>query len=125
HDFRARWNLTDDGSLWILKPESIAEIGCIHTCQGLELDYVGVIIGEDFVVRDGVVVTQPEKRARHDRTIFGWKKMAKAEPERARRETRSIILNTYRTLMTRGMKGCFVWCVDEETGEYLRGVGGS
>ena len=44
-DFRARWNLTTDGSLWILMPESVSEIGCIHTCQGLELDYVGVLLG--------------------------------------------------------------------------------
>ena len=64
HDFAMRWNLKEDGSLWIMKPESINEIGCIHTCQGLELDHVGVIMGEDLVVRDGRVVTQPEKRAR-------------------------------------------------------------
>jgi hypothetical protein len=46
-----RWNLAEDGGLWIMKPESINEIGCIHTCQGLELDRVGVIVGEDLVVR--------------------------------------------------------------------------
>jgi hypothetical protein len=45
----------------------------------------------------------------------------KADPERARTEARAIVLNTYRTLMTRGMKGCGVYCVDEETGEYFRG----
>jgi hypothetical protein len=43
--------------------------------------------------RDGVVVPQPENRGRHDRTIFGWKTMAEAEPERAQRETRNIFLN--------------------------------
>ncbi len=40
-----QWNLTDDGSLWIVKPDSVNEVGCIHTCQGLDLDYVGVIVG--------------------------------------------------------------------------------
>ena len=125
HDFAMRWNLTEDGSLWIVKPESINEVGCIHTCQGLELDHVGVIVGEDLVVRDGRVVTQPEKRARYDTSIRGYKKRLKADPERARAEARAIVLNTYRTLMTRGMKGCGVYCVDEETGEYFRGWWGN
>ena len=73
HDFSMRWNLTQHGSGWLAHPESIREIGCIHTCQGLDLDYVGVVIGEDLVVRDGQLVTQPEKRSRHDRSIRGWK----------------------------------------------------
>lgn len=59
-DYKRRWNLQDDGSLWIMKPNSIEEVGCIHTCQGLELEYVGVIIGPDLIVRDGVVMTQPD-----------------------------------------------------------------
>ena len=115
HDFRMQWNLTEHGSQWLIQPDSLSEIGCIHTCQSLELDYVGVIIGRDLVVRDGRVVTQPEERSKHDRWIRGYKKMLKADPERARAKARRIILNTYRTLMTRGLKGCYVWCVDEET----------
>jgi hypothetical protein len=55
-NFQAKWNLSTDGSLWILKPDSVSEIGCIHTCQGLEVDYVGVIIGPDFLIRDGQIV---------------------------------------------------------------------
>jgi DUF2075 family protein len=38
HRFGTQWNLTDDGSLWIVAPESVHQIGCIHTCQGLEVD---------------------------------------------------------------------------------------
>ena len=64
HDFRMRWNLKEHGSLWLAYPESISEIGCIHTCQGLELDYIGVIIGPDLVVRDGVVRTAAERDLR-------------------------------------------------------------
>ena len=41
--YAARWNLDKDGKLWIVTPGSEEEVGCIHTCQGLELDYVGVI----------------------------------------------------------------------------------
>lgn len=69
-DYKRRWNLQDDGSLWIMKPNSIEEVGCIHTCQGLELEYVGVIMGPDLIVRDGVVMTQPDKRAKQDKTIL-------------------------------------------------------
>jgi hypothetical protein len=61
--FSKRWNLTKDSSLWIVAPDSVEEIGCIHTCQGLEVDYIGVIVGDDFVVRSGEVVCRPEKRA--------------------------------------------------------------
>ena len=50
HDFKMKWNLTTDGSLWIIGEESVNEIGCIHTCQGLEVDYIGVIVGPDLSV---------------------------------------------------------------------------
>ena len=120
HQFAMRWNLDKDGGLWILQPESVNEIGCIHTCQGLELDYVGVIIGPDFVVRDGHVITDFTKRAAQDRSIRGLKKMAKEDPARAAELADRIIKNTYRTLMTRGQKGCFLFCADRETNEYFK-----
>ena len=56
HGYRRQWNLTQDGSLWIMADESVAQVGCIHTCQGLELDYVGVIIGPDLAWRNGRLV---------------------------------------------------------------------
>ncbi|MSR21893.1 MAG: DUF2075 domain-containing protein [Gemmatimonadetes bacterium] len=124
HDFRMQWNLTQHGSGWLAHPESAKEIGCIHTCQGLELDYVGVVIGEDLVVRDGQLVAQPEKRSRHDRSIRGYKTRFRRDPEGARAEARMIILNTYRTLMTRGLRGCYVYAVDEGVREWLRSRGG-
>ena len=118
-DFAMQWNLSSDGSTWIIQPDSISEIGCIHTCQGLELDYVGVIIGLDFVVRGGEVHTDANKRSKNDRSIKGFKKMQKENPQLARAETDSIIRNTYRTLMTRGQKGCYIYCVDPETNMYF------
>jgi len=117
--FQKKWNLTKDGSLWIVSPESVNEVGCIHTCQGLEVDYVGVIIGPDMLVRDGKVITDPTKRSKMDQTIKGYKKLLKEKPEGGGRLLDQIIKNTYRTLMTRGMKGCYVYCVDEEMEEYL------
>jgi len=119
-DYKRRWNLDVDGSLWIMQPNSIDEVGCIHTCQGLELQYVGVIIGPDLIVRDGQIVTQPDKRAKQDKTIFGWKTRLKQNPKETTHQLDLIIKNTYRTLMTRGMKGCYVFSQDQETRAYLR-----
>jgi len=124
-DFAMQWNLTSDGSLWIVKPESVKQVGCIHTCQGLDLDYVGVIIGDDFIVRDGVVQVDASMRAQHDRTVFGYKKLLKENPEEALRKAERIIKNTYRTLMTRGLRGCTVFCTDQETNNYFKSFGES
>ena len=119
HNFSMKWNLASDGSLWILKPESVNEVGCIHTCQGLEVDYIGVIIGPDFIIRDGNVITDAGKRAKTDNSVKGYKAMLKKEPELAMKKANLIIKNTYRTLMTRGTKGCYIYCTDEETNAWF------
>lgn len=118
--FRAKWNLSEDGMLWILKPNSVHEVGCIHTCQGLELDYVGVIVGPDLIVRNGEVITDAAKRSSGDASIRGYKTLLKEDPEAARVKADRIIKNTYRTLMTRGLKGCFLFSTDPETNDYFR-----
>ena len=120
YNFSMKWNLATDGNLWILAPESVKEIGCIHTCQGLEMDYVGVIIGDDLIVRNGQVLVYPTKRAKTDHSIKGYKTLLKKDEEAGRQKIRSIIKNTYRTLMTRGMKGCYVYFTDKETREYFQ-----
>ena len=122
HNFMMKWNLADDGNLWILKPESVHEAGCIHTCQGLELDYVGVIIGPDLICRDGKLMTVPENRARTDASLKGYKKLLKENPELAAKRAERIIKNTYRTLLTRGQKGCYIFCTDPETNEYFKSL---
>lgn len=65
-------------------------------------------------------VTSPDQRDKQDRSIRGYKKLMKTHPDLARQETDLIIKNTYRTLMTRGMKGCYVYCTDAETADYFR-----
>lgn len=120
YKFGMKWNLAENVMLWILKSDSIDEIGCIHTCQGLELDYVGVIIGPDLVIRDGKVLTNFKARAKTDQSLKGIGKIAKADPKKAALIADPIIKNTYRTLMTRGMKGCYIFSEDEETREYFR-----
>lgn len=119
-DYSAFWNLSQHGQSWIIHSDSVNEIGCIHTCQGLELDYVGVIIGPDMIVRDGKIITDATKRAKTDKSIFGYKKLLKENPEKGNEILDKIIKNTYRTLMTRGMKGCYIYCTDKETQEYFK-----
>ncbi|NNE26973.1 MAG: DUF2075 domain-containing protein [Saprospiraceae bacterium] len=120
YDFGMTWNLTKDGSNWIIAENSINEIGCIHTCQGLELDYVGVIIGQDLLYENGEIATNVLARSKMDQSIRGIKKMIKEDPDRAFEIANKIILNTYRVLMTRGMKGCYVYCLDQELSKYLK-----
>jgi DUF2075 family protein len=120
YGFGMKWNLASDGNVWIISPKSVNEVGCIHTCQGLEVDYIGVIVGNDLVVRNGEMIANPEERARTDASLKGYKKELKEDPEAAAKKASAIIKNTYRTLMTRGMKGCYVYFVDKETGSYFK-----
>ena len=121
-DYKARWNLANYNDSWIINPNSVDEVGCIHTCQGLEVDYVGVIIGEDLKIAGDHFVTNPFARAKTDKSLFGFKKAMKEDEISALRKADEIIRNTYRTLMSRGMKGCFIHCTDTATNEYFKRV---
>ncbi len=118
HKYGMSWNL-NNSETWAIDQNSVGEAGCIHTCQGLEFDYVGVIIGDDMRFENGQVITDYTKRAKTDQSLKGIKKMLKKEPEEAKALADKIIRNTYRTLMTRGQKGCFVFCTDKEMEKYL------
>ena len=118
-DFEISWNLNNTNT-FAIDENSVEEAGCIHTSQGLEFDYAGVIIGDDMRYENGSVVTDFTKRAMTDYSLKGIKKMFREDPDRARKEADEIIKNTYRTLMTRGMKGCYVYCTDRKLAEYLK-----
>ena len=111
--FEAKWNMEND-KIWAINPRSFEEVGCIHTAQGLEFDYVGVLIGKDLTYDSvsGQVCTNKEAISRDDKSsgIRG------ASDDVARR----LILNTYKTLLTRGQKGCFVYCEDEALRDYFK-----
>lgn len=115
--FAYKWNKSDDKT-WSISAGSIDQIGCIHTCQGLEFEYVGVIIGEDIVCRDGKILVQPAKRSKDDMTLRWWKHMV--ESDEGKQKVKDIIKNTYKTLMTRGMKGCYVYVCDAELRDYIK-----
>ncbi len=119
YNFAMSWNL-GNSETWAIDEDSVNEIGCIHTSQGLEFDYVGVIIGDDLKYRDGKIVTDYTKRASTDQSLKGINKLAKENPEEAKRVADEIIKNTYRTLLSRGQKGCYIYCTDSELRNYLK-----
>lgn len=119
YNFRKRWNLNSDKNLWIIKNDSVEEIGCIHTCQGLELDYIGVIIGPDMRYENNQIITDVNQRSSNDQSVKGFKSLITQNKEKALQNADEIIKNTYRTLMTRGMKGCYVFCCDKNLAEYF------
>ena len=112
------WNL-GNSQTWAIDQNSINAIGCIHTCQGLEFDYVGVIIGDDLRYENDQIVTDYTKRAKTNQSLKGINRM---NPITAKRVADSLIKNTYRTLMTRGMKGCYVYCTDKKLEEYFKNM---
>lgn len=118
HDFAMSWNL-GNSTTWAIDSESVNEIGCIHTSQGLEFDYVGVIIGDDLRYEDGKIITDYTKRAKTDQSLKGINKIVKEDEEKAKKLADDIIKNTYRTLLSRGQKGCYVYCTDSKLKEYI------
>lgn len=89
--FRKRWNLNTDKNLWIIGNKSIEEIGCIHTCQGLELDYVGVIIGPDMRYENGQIITDVTRRSNHDQSVKGFKSLIAQNKSKALQSADEII----------------------------------
>lgn len=120
YNFGMSWNLDTNSQTWAIEKDSINEAGCIHTCQGLEFDYVGVIVGDDMIYRDGKIITDVTKRAKTDQSVKGMKSYMKNHPEEAEKTADEIIKNTYKVLMTRGMKGCYVFCTDDELRNYIK-----
>ena len=119
YNFAMSWNLSNSQT-WAIDPNSVNEIGCIHTAQGLEFDYVGVIIGNDLRYENNKIVTDVTERAKTDQSIKGIYKMFKQDFDRAEKIADEIIKNTYRTLMTRGQKGCYIYCTDKKLSDYLK-----
>jgi DUF2075 family protein len=119
-NYKAKWNLSQYGNNWIIDENSVDEVGCIHTCQGLEVDYVGVIIGADIKFDGTRLVTDASKRAKTDQSLKGYKKELTRSPVSAESKVDELIRNTYRTLMSRGMKGCYVYAVDQKTRDFFK-----
>ncbi|MBK8726116.1 MAG: DUF2075 domain-containing protein [Holophagaceae bacterium] len=118
------WNF--HGENWATSKDGISQVGCVHTSQGLEFDWLGVLIGEDLIYKDGRVQADASKRAKSDKSLKGSKKALKEAGTDAK--ARQVVLDrvdlivksTYKVLLSRGRKGCFVWCADPALREYLK-----
>jgi DUF2075 family protein len=116
--FRRPWNAKPDAgrlarnippsNLWAYDPRGIDQVGCIYTAQGFEFDYVGVIVGRDLIYHHGT----------------GWIGDPAASfdgpVKRAKERFVDLAKNTYRVLLTRGLKGCYVHFIDKETELFFR-----
>lgn len=101
--FHMPWNSRKDSALFAIKEDSVNQIGCIHTVQGLEFDYVGVIIGNDLKYN----FVTGEIEADYDEYMdASGKKGLKNDPE----ELNRLVKNIYKVLMSRGTKGCYLYC---------------
>lgn len=112
-NFAMPWNQRQNSSLWAVMPEGINQIGCVHTSQGLEFDYVGVIVGKDLRADPATGEVYADAREYHD--TAGMRGVAGNRAELTR-----LIRNVYRVLFSRGMKGCYVYVCDDGMRERMR-----
>jgi len=112
-NFKAKWNLEND-KIWAINPNSFEEVGCIHTAQGLEFDYVGVFIGKDlrYDEKTNTIITDKNEISKDDKTSG----IRSCDNKLAN----DLIKNTYKTLLTRGQKGCFIYCEDKALSNYIK-----
>jgi Uncharacterized conserved protein (DUF2075)/UvrD-like helicase C-terminal domain len=103
---------------WPTERDWQCHVGNIYTAQSFEFDYVGVIFGEDLVVREGMWEAELDHHPRTDVRFYA--RGAWSRPAR----TRDCLQNSYRVLLTRGRKGCFVFFQDAETRCHFRAATG-
>jgi len=98
-------------SHWVRDPGGIDQVGCVYTAQGFEYDFAGVIFGRDLVWRPRKGwIGQPEFS--QDSVV---RRGAVKEPDRFT----ELVKNTYRVLLTRGLRGCYVYFEDEQTRDFV------
>lgn len=107
---RLKWNsVTED---WVNSPNAINEVGCIHTIQGYDLNYAGVIIGPEVSYDDFKEEIVVDKNKYLD--FNGRRAISDLN------ELEIYIKNIYKTLLTRGLYGTYIYAVDEKLREYLK-----
>lgn len=120
-DFSLSWNLKH-GEEFAIRENAIDEVGCIYNVQGLEFDYIGVIIGPDLKYQDGKVISDYKARANTEKSLYGIYQLIKEDKDTYKTAADTIIRNTYRVLLTRGMKGCYVYACDKKLQEHLKKI---
>jgi DUF2075 family protein len=96
-------------SFWATDPNGINQVGCVYTAQGFEFDYVGVIWGSDLSFDFELMDWVGNKSSSFDTVV-----------KRSKDQFLALVKNTYRVLLTRGLKGCYVCFIDKETENFVR-----
>lgn len=94
---------------WAYKPEGIKQVGCIYTAQGFEFDYIGVIVGRDLIYNSAKDKLEANINATSDPML-----------RRDKDNFEKYVKNIYRVLMSRGMKGCYVYFADKEVERFFK-----
>jgi DUF2075 family protein len=118
-EYRRPWNARPEATrlakgipkapLWAYEPNGIEQVGCVYTAQGFEFDYVGVIFGKDLRYDMDSQKWIGSKECSFDTTV-----------KRSGERFTELVKNTYRVLLTRGMKGCYVHFMDKDTERFVR-----
>ncbi|ERJ12274.1 DUF2075 domain-containing protein [Haloplasma contractile] len=106
---KLKWNT--EAKDWVNSENSINEVGCIHTIQGYDLNYAGVIIGPELSYDK-----HNNKLVIHEEKYLDTKGKSAIEDKS---ELVAYIKNIYKTLLTRGIKGTYIYVVDEDLRDYL------
>jgi hypothetical protein len=101
--YRERYASSAD--TWAIEPEGINQIGCVFSIQGLELDYIGVIIGPDLTFDQEHDCLKAVPGITHNMNPGD-------DPDK-------FVKNIYRVLMSRGKRGCYVYCCDKKVTAFL------
>lgn len=117
--FARPWNAKPDAgrlasgipksNLWATHDGGLQQIGCVYTAQGFEFDYAGVIFGGDLHFDVSTGTWQADKTLSFDTFV-----------KRSGAELLQFLKNTYRVLLSRGMKGCYVYFIDKDTEVYFK-----
>ena len=105
-----KWNTTNED--WINSPNAFNEVGCIHTTQGYDLNYTGIIFGKE-------ITYNPETKQIEINTSQYFDKKGKQGIEDPA-TLKAYILNIYKTMMLRGIRGSYVYVCDEGLREYFK-----
>lgn len=104
------WNRTAED--WISSETSFEEIGCIHTTQGYDLNYTGIIFGKEISYNPITKKIEIDPKSYYDRN--GKAGLADEEALKA------YIINIYKTMMYRGIRGTFIYACDTNLRNYLK-----
>ena len=103
------WNRTSQD--WINSTNQMNEMGCIHTTQGYDLNYSGVIFGSDITYNENTKQIEIIKENYYDRN---------GKAGISIEQLHDYIINIYKTIMYRGIKGTYIYCYDKKLEAFFK-----